>query len=84
MAGIVGVAIGAAVGSAATAILTDQEKRTKVAHAIKGFHKKAMNAAGSLTTKSKQLQDKTEDNISQAAKKLEEGADAIKRQKRQV
>lgn len=84
VAGIVGAAIGAAVGSAATAILTDQEKRTKVTDALKGLHKKALNAADSFKTKTSELQEKAEDTVTHAAKTLEDGADKSKKLRRQV
>lgn len=84
VAGLVGAAIGAAVGSAATAILTDQEKRTKVTDALKGFHKKALNAADSFKAKTSELQEKTEDALSQTAKTLEDGAERSKRLRKAV
>lgn len=68
VAGIVGIAIGAAVGSAATAILSDQQKRTRVVGALKGMKKKAMDAAGTMRS-------------GQPAKKLEEQTETPKKTK---
>jgi gas vesicle protein len=70
VAGVVGVAIGAAVGSAATAILTDEKKRTKVVGALKGFRKKAMNAADSMRGRTMELQKKAESTAKRTAKTM--------------
>jgi gas vesicle protein len=84
VAGLVGAAIGAAVGSAATVILSDQEKRGKVMHALKGFQKKAAKTAGSLKSKTEEMQEKAEETAQRAAKTLDEGADFSKRSRKQA
>lgn len=73
-AGLVGIAIGAAVGSAVTAILSDEKKRTKMVVAFKDLQKRALSTANSFKA----------DSADKAAKVLEDSADKAKRVRRQA
>lgn len=72
--------VGAAIGSAATTILIDDDKRTKTASAIKSAGRKALDAAGSFKKeKTEDLQEVTEDVKTKANKILEDGKDTVKK-----